>query len=351
MPLSVKACLDSMTFDPGDVAILNDPYHGGTHLPDITLVEPIFIEHDGQPRFIGLAADRAHHSDVGGISPGSMPLSRELFQEGVIIPPLKLIEAGRLNQGVMDLLLANVRTPQERAGDLRAQIAANHKGVQRIQQMAEHYGVNELEAMMQALLDYSERMTRNLIRDLPDGTYTFQDMMDDDGIDLEPAVIKVAIRVDHDQVTVDFSGSSPQRAGSINAVYAISLSATLYVFRALTGLDIPANSGCLAPIEVIAPLGLLVNARPPAAVAGGNVETSQRITDVLLGALAQACPDRVPAASQGTMNNVTIGGWDPERHRSFAYYETIGARQPLLAGMSSPVSARKTYNVADRLMA
>ena len=338
MPLSVKACLDSMTFEPGDVAILNDPYHGGTHLPDISLIEPIFIEHHGKTRWIGLAANRAHHSDVGGISPGSMPLSRELYQEGVIIPPLKLIEKGQLQQGIMDLLLANVRTPEERAGDLRAQIAANHKGVQRLQQMAEHYGVDELEAMMQGLLDYSERMMRDLIRNLPDGTYEFQDVMDDDGIDPQPAEIKVAIRVDDDHVIVDFSGSSPQRAGSINAVYAISLSATLYVFRALTGLDIPANSGCLAPIEVIAPLGLLVNARPPAAVAGGNVETSQRITDVLLGALAQACPEKVPAASQGTMNNVTIGGWDPERRRSYAYYETIGGgmgARPTKAGASA----------------
>ncbi len=324
MPLSVKACLEAMTFEPNDVAILNDPFHGGTHLPDITLVEPIFIEDRGSMRMIGLAANRAHHSDVGGISPGSMPLSQELYQEGVIIPPLKLIEAGQLNQAVMELLLANVRTPGERAGDLRAQLAANHKGTERITQMALHYGIEELSNLMQGLLDYSERMTRALISDLPDGVYKFEDVMDDDGIDPEPAEIRVEITISGDRVVVDFGGTSPQKRGSINAVYAITLSATLYVFRALTGLDIPANSGCLKPIEVLAPVGSLVNAVSPAAVAGGNVETSQRITDVLLGALAQACPERVPAASQGTMNNVTLGGWDPERSQRYAYYETIG---------------------------
>lgn len=324
MPISVREAVQAMDFSPGDVVILNDPFHGGTHLPDITLITPIFIGEGTDLQLFGFAANRAHHSDVGGMAPGSMPLSQELYQEGVIIPPLKLAEAGHLNQGLMGLLLANVRTPQERAGDLRAQMAANHKGVERVGELVAKYGQDEVEHYMSGLLSYAERMTRRLIQDLPDGTYTFRDRMDDDGVDPEPAEIAVAITIQGDEAIVDFTGTSPQRKGSINAVYAITLSATYYVFRSLIGLDIPSNSGCLEPIKLIAPEGSLVNARPPAAVAGGNVETSQRITDVLLGALAQACPDRVPAASQGTMNNLTAGGWDPERQRPYAYYETIG---------------------------
>jgi N-methylhydantoinase B len=319
MPLSVQAAIAAFDFTPGDVAILNDPYRGGTHLPDITLVTPIFVEGG----LFAFAASRAHHADVGGMSPGSMPIARELIQEGVIIPPLKLVEAGRVNQGLLDLLLANVRTPDERWGDLQAQLAANTKGSQRMVELAARYSAAEVQGYMQGLVDYAERMTRRLLAGLPGGVYRFRDWMDDDGVDPQPAEIAVAITIDGQRATVDFSGTSPQRRGSINAVYAITLSAVLYAFRCLLGDDVPTNSGCLRPIRVIAPEGTLVNARPPAPVAGGNVETSQRITDVLLGALAQAAPDRIPAASQGTMNNLTIGGWDAARDQPFAYYETI----------------------------
>ncbi|MCO6450732.1 MAG: hydantoinase B/oxoprolinase family protein [Caldilineales bacterium] len=324
MPMSVAAALDHFGPDrlrPGDVIMLNNPYRGGTHLPDISLLTPIFV---ASGELIGFAANRAHHADVGGMSPGSMPLSTELYQEGFVIPPILLYEQGRLNQAVWDLLLANVRTPDERAGDLRAQLASNHIGAARLQQMAGRYGLAEVQAEMAGLLDYAERMTRTLIARLPDGQYRFQDAMDDDGIDAEPAVIAVAITIAGDEAVVDFAGTSPQRRGSINATEAITLSAVYYVFRCLIGLDIPSNSGCLRPITVLTPSGTLVNARKPAAVAAGNVETSQRITDVLLGALAQAAPDHVPAASQGTMNNITIGGWDSARNHAFAYYETIG---------------------------
>ena len=319
MPLSVQAAVAALDLGPGDVAILNDPYRGGTHLPDITLVTPVFV--DG--RLFAFAASRAHHADVGGMSPGSMPIARELIQEGLIIPPLKLVEAGQVNQGLLDLLLANVRTPQERWGDLQAQLAANATGARRVGDLVARYGAAEVQAAMQGLVDYAERMTRRLLAELPDGVYRFRDWLDDDGVDPEPAEIAVAIAVKGDEATVDFSGTSPQRRGSVNAVYAITLSATLYAFRCLLGDDAPTNSGCLRPLHVLAPAGSLVNALPPAPVAGGNVETSQRITDVLLGALAQAAPDRVPAASQGTMNNLTIGGWDAARGQSFAYYETI----------------------------
>ena len=324
MPLSVQACLKRLTFAPGDVAIVNDPFEGGTHLPDITLVSPVFSIAHGQETLLGFVANRAHHSDVGGMSPGSMPLSQELYQEGIIIPPLKLVSAGQRNQDLWDFFLANVRTPIEREGDLHAQLAANRTGIERLQSLVQRYGQDIITTHMEGLLTYSERMTRTLIATLPDGTYRYEDYLDDDGIDPDPIKIAVALTIQGEDMVVDFDGSAPQCKGSVNAVYAITLSATAYVLRCLLGLDIPGNSGCMTPVTVRAPEGSVVNATRPAAVAAGNVETAQRIVDVLIGALAQACPDRVPAASQGTMNNVTIGGWDPERQQAFAYYETLG---------------------------
>ncbi len=334
MPLSVKECVVHLDFEPGDVAVLNDPYHGGTHLPDITFVAPVFGSGASgtepaygrdlpDSRLIGFVASRAHHADVGGLSPGSMPLSGEIFQEGLIIPPVMLVRAGEIDRDLWGLLLANVRTPDERAGDLRAQLAAGRTGARRLAALAERYGRAELNQYMQGLLDYAERATRRLIAELPDGEYRFRDALDRTDSD-EELEIQLTVTVEGDEAVVDFTGTSPQSESNLNAVYAVTLSATAYVFRSLMGLEVPSNSGCLVPIRVIAPEGTLVNARRPAAVAAGNVETSQRITDTLLGALAQACPQRVPAASQGTMNNLTIGGRDPERGRPFTYYETIG---------------------------
>jgi len=355
MPLSVEAAIQHFTGDlqPGDVIVLNDPFRGGTHLPDITMVSPVFgppsysspfSEGNGgsQRGVIGFVASRAHHADVGGIAPGSMPVAREIYQEGLIIPPVKLMQAGKLDQAVLDLILANVRTPQERSGDLWAQVAANVRGAERLIELVARYSPEEVNEAMSQLLAYTERMTRKLLVGLPDGSYSYMDYLDDDGVQDEPVPIKVTVTIHGDSARVDFSGSAPQQQGSVNAVYAITLSAVFYVFRCLLGLDVPNNTGCLAPIEVIAPPGTVVNALPPSPVAGGNVETSQRIVDVLLGALAQACPDKVPAASQGTMNNVTIGGaltplpplpklgegkgglGGRDEGRSFAYYETIG---------------------------
>jgi N-methylhydantoinase B len=323
MPLSVAAAVEAFhnrlgaVLQPGDVVILNDPFRGGTHLPDITLVSPIFVEDD----LFGFAASRAHHADVGGMAPGSLPVAREIYQEGLIIPPLKLVEAGKFNQAAWDLILANVRTPQERAGDLHAQLAANQRGTERLAELARRYGKEEVAFYSGELLAYTERLTRRLLENLPDGTYRFTDVLDDDGVGSEPVPIQAAITISGDTAEIDFSGSAPQQKGSINAVYAITLSAVYYVFRSLIGLDAPNNAGCLAPLKVTAPAGSVVNANPPAAVSAGNVETSQRIVDVLLGALAEAAPERVPAASQGTMNNLTIGGSLPH---PFAYYETTG---------------------------
>jgi N-methylhydantoinase B len=326
MPLSVAAAVRELELGPGDVAILNDPFRGGTHLPDITLVSPVYVPGEEGETLFGYAASRAHHADVGGLTPGSMPIAREIFQEGLIIPPVKLIAGGQVNQAVFDLILANVRTPDERAGDLWAQVAANRRGEARLQEAVARYGADEAGRYMQELLAYTERVTRRLLESLPDGTYRYTDALDDDGVAPDPVPITVAVTIRGGEAEVDFTGSAAQRGGSVNAVYAITLSAVYYVFRCLIGLDVPNNTGCLAPISVIAPEGTVLNARRPAPVAGGNVETSQRIVDVLLGALAQACPDKVPAASQGTMNNVTIGGVsaDPERPGPFAYYETIG---------------------------
>jgi N-methylhydantoinase B len=348
MPLSVGAAIDAFRTSGrlvrGDAILLNDPFRGGTHLPDITLVTPVFVSNSpsGAEEPFGFVACRAHHADVGGMTAGSMPLAREIYQEGLIIPPLKLFSAGRLNQGILDLILANVRTPDERSGDLWAQVAANQRGAARLQEMVARYGTDEVGLYMAELLAYTERMTRALLASLPVGTYRYADALDDNGVSPEPVDIRVAVTIEGDHATVDFTGSAPQQPTGVNAVYAITLSAVSYVFRCLIRLDAPNNSGCLAPIELIAPLGSVVNAQPPAPVAAGNVETSQRIVDVLLGAMAQACPERVPAASQGTMNNVTIGGFDGRRSRNspraFTYYETIGGgmgARPAAPGLSA----------------
>ncbi|MCL4258669.1 MAG: hydantoinase B/oxoprolinase family protein [Anaerolineales bacterium] len=319
MPLSVQAAIGSMAFAEGDMAILNDPYQGGTHLPDITLIAPVFT--GGQ--LAGFVANRAHHADIGGMAPGSMPVARELVQEGLILPPVKLFVAGELQTGVWDIILRNTRSPQERAGDLRAQIAANQRGVRRLADLVAAYGLPEVQHYAAALLDYTERLTRALIARLPDGSFEFADALDDDGLGNGPLPIRVRIDIRGDEAIVDFAGTASQAQGSVNAVYAITLSAVYYVFRCLVDSEVPNNTGSLRAIRVRAPEGSLVNARPPAPVVGGNVETSQRIVDVLLGALAQALPDQIPAASQGTMNNTLIGGWDPARGRAFTYYETV----------------------------
>lgn len=319
MPLSVQAVIQSMPFAEGDMAILNDPYQGGTHLPDITLIAPVFVA--GQ--LAGFVANRAHHADIGGIAPGSMPIARELVQEGLILPPVKLLAGGQLQHGVWDIILRNTRSPHERAGDLRAQIAANQRGVRRLGELVAAYGAHEVQHYAAALLDYTERLTRALIARLPDGRFEFADALDDDGLGSGPLPIRVSVSIHNDEATVDFEGTAPQAQGSVNAVYAITLSAVYYVFRCLVNAEVPNNTGSLRAIRVLAPEGSLVNALPPAPVAGGNVETSQRIVDVLLGALAKALPQSIPAASQGTMNNTLIGGWDSARGRAFTYYETI----------------------------
>jgi N-methylhydantoinase B/oxoprolinase/acetone carboxylase alpha subunit len=321
MPLSVRHAIDAYRLAPGDVVIVNDPFQGGTHLPDITAVSAVFIGRRSTPAFY--VANRAHHADVGGMSPGSMPLAREIYQEGIRIPPVLLVRGGVLDRGLMRLIRANVRTPEEREGDLLAQMMANRRGDERLRAIVHKYGLPRVKRNMRELQNYSERMTRAAIRELPDGVYRFTDFLDSDGVTERPVKIQVAITIRGDSAVVDFTGTDRQAAGSINANYAVALSATMYAFRCLMAEDAPYTAGLLRPIRVITPERSVVNAGEPAAMAAGNVETSQRITDVLLGALAQAAPDRIPAASSGTMNNLSLGGWDEQGKRPFAYYETI----------------------------
>ncbi len=330
MPASVRAALEVFnTWAPGDLVVLNDPYLGGTHLPDITMISPVFVGDQEGPSFF--VASRAHHADVGGMSPGSMPMASEIYQEGLIIPPVKLVESGVTVSAVLDIILRNVRTPAERRGDLAAQIASHRVGEKRLQEIVGRYGLGQTLRYGRALLAYAERLMRAAIGRIPRGVYTFADEMDDDGnpeaqvrpVERGPQ-IKVSVTVGDGEMTVDFSGSSPAVAGPLNAVRAITESATWYVARCVAGADVPANSGAFAPVRVVVPRGSFLDAEPPHAVAGGNVETSQRIVDVVLGALAQALPDLMPAASLGTMNNLTVGGIDREGGAPFAYYETVG---------------------------
>jgi N-methylhydantoinase B/oxoprolinase/acetone carboxylase alpha subunit len=331
MPLSVRAAIDAVTMHPGDAVMLNDPFRGGTHLPDITLVSPVFLDRDSRPSFY--VANRAHHSDVGGMSAGSMPVAREIYQEGLVIPPVKIVQRRRIVRDVLEMVLANVRTPEEREGDLTAQISANRVAETRLLRLVAQYGRPRALGAAAALQDYVERVMRAAIRAVPDGDYQFEDALDDDGFGSGPIDIRASVRVSGDRAVIDFTGSAPQVNGGVNANYAITFSACLYVFRCLIPTDVLYNAGIARPLSVLAPEGTIVNARRPAAVAGGNVETSQRIVDVVLGALGQALPSAIPAASQGTMNNVTLGGTDPRTGRRFAYYETLGGGMGGRAGL------------------
>ena len=313
MPEAVAAVRE-LDPEPGDVFVLNDPFCGGTHLPDITLVSS--ITHEGT--IVGYAVSRAHHADVGGPVPGSMPAgARSVHGEGVRIPPVRYVEGGELNRAVERLLFANVREPEKRRADLRAQRGANERGAERLSALLEAHGDRLLEAF-DATIDYSRERTAAELRSMPDGTYMARDVMEGDGVTDEDVPIEAAVTVDGATLTVEFAGTADQVAGNLNAPLAVARSAVYFVVRCVTDPEIPPNHGCYEPVTVTAPKGCLLNPRAPAAVVGGNVETSQRVVDVLFGALAGAVPERVPADGQGTMNNLVVGS--PE----FTYYETIG---------------------------
>ncbi len=302
---------------PGDVFVLNDPFAGGTHLPDVTLVSVVTLA----GRLAGFGVTRAHHSDVGGKRPGSMPSdSRSIFEEGVVIPPVRLVRDGTVVRDVLELVLANVRTPDVRRGDLRAQLAANQVAQRRLEELVERPGTPALEAGFESVLAYSERRTRERLRALPDGVATAAGALEGDGIDDADVPIRVRVELRGDALSVDFTGSAPGVAGNVNCPLSVTRSACCFALRVLVGGDAPANAGTFAPLEVTAPGGCVVNARRPSAVVAGNVETSQVIADTVLAALSQLVDD-LPAQGQGTMNNLVVGGAD------WTYYETIGGGQ------------------------
>ncbi|RLM63594.1 hydantoinase B/oxoprolinase family protein [Halorubrum sp. Atlit-8R] len=300
---------------PGDVFVVNDPFAGGTHLPDVTLVSTV------APRgeVVGYAVSRAHHADVGGSAPGSMPPgAREIYEEGLRLPAVRLVDGGEPNEAVRDLILANVRTPDERAADLRAQRAANARAEERVGELLDEHGDALLDAF-DAVIDYSRDRIEAEIRNLPDGTYRAGDVLEGDGVTDGDIPVEAAVTVDGASLDVDFAGTADQVPGNLNAPFSVAKSAVYFVVRAITDPEIPPNHGCYEPVSISAPEGSLLDPRPPAAVVGGNVETSQRVTDVTLAALAEAVPEVVPAGGQGTMNNLIIG----DRAGEFTYYETI----------------------------
>lgn len=320
--------------DPGDIVIVNDPFPGGGHLPDITLIAPV---HAGG-RLMGFVANRAHHSDVGGMEPGSMPgKSVEIYQEGLIIPPVRLFRNDELQEEILRLILANVRTPEERRGDLNAQVAALRIGQRRIQELAESYGPDMLATGFDAMLDYAERRMRHCIAELPDGSFEAEDCLDEDGTDPEPVVVKVKVTVARERLTLDFAGSARQRRGNINAVAPLTHSAVFFAVKVLADPTIPVNAGTFRPVEIRIPKGTFLDAERPAAVCAGNTETTHRVADTVLRAFASIAPDRIPAASQGTMNLISVGGRDPRTGQSYTYVETICGGQggrPQGPGMS-----------------
>ena len=322
MPIAVEQVMkDFEEIYPGDMFVLNDPFRGGTHLPDLTLIAPIFYNE----KLVGFVVNRAHHSDIGGKTPGSMPGdAEEIFEEGLVIPPVKLMDKGIINKDVLEIILKNTRTPEIRKGDLMAQIAANNIGRKQVLKLIEKYGLTTFQECVEAILDYSERRMIKEIQKFPKVKVDAEDYLDDSGVDDNPIRIRVSVIIRENELIFDFTGTDKQVRGPVNAPYSVTLSASYYVLRAVTDPTIPANHGAYRPLTVKTEKGTVVDAIPPCAVSGGNVETSQRIVDVLLKAFSQIIPDRIPAACQGTMNNILIGGINPRNNKPFTFYETIG---------------------------
>ncbi len=332
MPRAVEAALALAPFAPGDVVLLNDPFAGGTHLPDLTCVSPVFLNARRVPDFF--VASRAHHADVGGAAPGSLPIAREVYEEGFRIPPVRLMRAGQPVTEVLALLLANVRTPEERRADLAAQLGAQHTGERRLRELAERDPSTRLTAAAEALLAATERRTRAAIRKLPTGRWAFEDVLDGDGLVEGSVRIALTLTLRAGHARFDWTRSASQTRGPVNAVRAVVTAASMYALRCVLGDEVAVNDGLLRCVEVVTRPGSVLDPLPPAAVGAGNVETSQRLVDVAFGALGKALPRSMPAASSGTMNNLLIGGVDPRTGRAFAYYETLGGGHG--AGPHSP---------------
>ena len=321
MPASVKAVTNEFEVSTGEIFFLNDPFRGGTHLPDITSVSGVFTDHNQRPAFY--LVTRAHHADVGGMVPGSMPLAQQIYQEGLRIPPVRLVVNNQFDPALMSFILANVRTPEERLGDLGAQVAAHRTGEIRLQEALVRHGKAKLVQQMAILQDYAETIMRKRLESIPNGEYLFTDYLEDDGFDDEHIAIRCILTISGSNATVDFRESDPQVRGGVNANFAVTTSAVMYCFRCLVTDNVPYNAGILRPIKILTKAGTICDARLPASTAAGNVETSQRIVDVLLGALRQALPEDIPAGSTGTMNNISFGGINPRTGSPFSYYETI----------------------------
>lgn len=309
------------TWQDGDGVLLNDPYEGGTHLPDMSLLTPIFV----QDRLVGFVLSRLHWPDIGGIAPGSSSVSDEIFKEGLRVPPIKVIEKGRTREDILRLILANVRVPADRNGDFRAALAGHARATQRVKQLCERHGADTVVEIMADTQTYSHRLVEAKLRDLPDADVRREESLDGDGIDRDAApVIKVRVRKSGIRLSFDFTGSSPCVAGPVNAPLPVTASAVFYTVLSFLGGDISPNSGVYADVEIIAPPGSVVNATYPHPVVAANTETANRIVDILLGALGEAYPDQVSAGSYGSACVYTIGGMDPETGRPFVHYETVG---------------------------
>ena len=327
MAYAMRGIVSDIEWSAGDMVILNDPYLGGTHLPDVTLIAPLFVNggfvNEGSTNeLVGFVANRAHHADIGADSPGSMPISKRLDEEGLVIPPSRLIRRGKLDEKMMTAITQATANPEQARGDFTAQISTNRSGLARLQALVGSMGIEQYGQSLAALNDYAERLAQSALQIIPDGQYQFTDVMDDDGCGAENIPIEVSITVEGHSIHVDFAGTASQTGGNINCPLSVAAAGVYYVFRCLMPDHTPACAGSFRPVTLSAPEGCLLNARRPAAVAAGNVETSTRVVDVVMGALAQALPDKIPAASHGSMNNLAMGS--RESGEEWDYYETMG---------------------------
>ncbi len=338
MSFAVRAVLDMPEISEGDVLILNDPFRGGTHLPDITCIMPVFYNN----KLEFFVASRAHHADIGGLTPGSMPLSTSIDQEGILIPPSKLYKKRKLNKKLFSEILASTRDPEEREGDFNAQVGAIELGEKRLLETIEKYSLKKVKQAGNELLNYSEKIMKEVIELIPNGVYEFEDYLDDDGVGTNKIPIKAKVTIKGQRARVDLRGSSGQVRGNLNTPYSVTTAAVIYVFQCLAPSSMPLNSGPLRVVEIIVDDNSILNAKYPAAVVGGNVETSQRVVDVVFGALSKAVPKKVPAASAGSMSNLTFGGINPKTGKDYAYYETIAGGMGGRFGLDG-VSAIQTH--------
>ena len=337
MAYAMQDIVSGIHWHDGDMVMMNDPYLGGTHLPDVTVIAPLFVDR----QLAGFVVNRAHHADIGAESPGSMPISKDLHEEGVIIPPTKIIQQGEMQQAVVNRLMQAMRNPVESMGDFSAQISANKRGLLRLEELVNQRGIDAYLKNLHELNQYAQRLARDALTAVPDGEYDFEDVMDDDGLGHTDIVIKVNLIIKSGQIAADFTGTSKQVAGNINCPLSVAAAAVYYVFRCLMPAQTPACAGSFKSISIKAPQGCLLNANRPAAVAAGNVETSTRIVDVVIGALAKAIPEKMAAASHGSMNNIAMGSVKTKQQAAWDYYETIGGgmgasvNQPGLHGVQT----------------